>query len=532
MVHWSYQIKAFYIVSEIISQALENTSPTEIMKFSLEKISELCESDYSIVRISDTGGFKLVHSINLPKSYLKEFNIIPLGHSFYSKLKNMVAPMMIPSDSELMREINNGFKKHRIEKIKTFAFCPIRTKDAIFGVFGFAFKNREISQIEDLSPLIQTIVSLVAQTVKDQILKEKLKNQVKHLEKMNEEVSMALINAIEIRDPYTKGHSERVALYSSSIARELGWSGEWERKIFLAGLLHDVGKVGIPDSILMKPAKLNSFEFKIIQHHPTLSATIVSQIDSLKDIVPWVKYHHERMNGSGYPEGLKGYEIPDGARIIAVADVFDAMTSNRPYRKAMEVREALKIIKSGSGELFDPKVVSKAVRILPRLYKKASFKEIHLPEELEKYRNEFFYMHPITGLYLYEHFYDSIEDHLLNGKEFSFGVLAINDLILITKRLGHSRRIQIINHLSELLRERFQYPNMASRYGGNRFLVFAPSKSKNEVLKDFSIITEKLLERDDATLTFCAFHINPKEFSTVDAVISKALKEITSKVGE
>lgn len=163
----------------------------------------------------------------------------------------------------------------------------------------------------------------------------------------------AMSSAIDARDRYTQGHSERVARLSFELARIYGLSEAACQEIYLAGILHDVGKIGIPDSVLLKDGKLTDQEFKIIQTHPTIGHRIVEQLGHLQFVLPGVLYHHERWDGKGYPHGLQGESIPLMARLMAVADAFDAMTSNRPYRSAMPLHKAAAIIAQGAGEQWD-----------------------------------------------------------------------------------------------------------------------------------------------------------------------------------
>jgi HD-GYP domain-containing protein (c-di-GMP phosphodiesterase class II) len=167
----------------------------------------------------------------------------------------------------------------------------------------------------------------------------------------------ALAEAIDGKDAYTRGHSERVMKYSVLIAQQLSLSEEEVEDIRIAGILHDVGKIGIDDKILKKPAALTDEEFRIMKQHPQIGAKIMSEIPQMKKYIPGMFYHHECLDGHGYPLGLRSDQIPMMARIISVADVFDAMTTNRPYQRAMETEIALERIKSFVGSRYDGQVV-------------------------------------------------------------------------------------------------------------------------------------------------------------------------------
>jgi len=163
--------------------------------------------------------------------------------------------------------------------------------------------------------------------------------------------------AIDAKDPYTRGHSDRVCAYALGLAREMGLKGAELDEVRIAAMLHDVGKIGIDDRVLRKPSTLNDDEFDMVKAHPFQGAQIMDPVPQLKRVIPGIKYHHENWAGGGYPEGLKGAEIPVIARIIAVADTFDAMTTDRPYQRAISSRYAAEKIRSLVGKRFDPQIV-------------------------------------------------------------------------------------------------------------------------------------------------------------------------------
>jgi HD-GYP domain-containing protein (c-di-GMP phosphodiesterase class II) len=179
------------------------------------------------------------------------------------------------------------------------------------------------------------------------------------MERLFLDVTKAIAAIIDAKDGYTHRHSERVAAFGVRLARQLGLSPDMRSVVELSGLLHDVGKIGVPDAILNKPDKLTPEEFAEMQRHPMHGAAILSNIQSPKvvDVLPGVKYHHERWDGSGYPEGRKGEDIPLLGRILAVADYLDALTSERAYRRATPLDEVVALIQQQSGTAFDPAIV-------------------------------------------------------------------------------------------------------------------------------------------------------------------------------
>jgi putative nucleotidyltransferase with HDIG domain len=185
-------------------------------------------------------------------------------------------------------------------------------------------------------------------------------------DKQLEGIVKGVIATLELKDPYTRGHSERVANYSLLLAQEIGeLSKEEQKSFFYACLLHDIGKVNIPDSILMKPEKLTSEEYEIIKSHPVVGAEAVKNVEGIKDSICVIRSHHERWDGKGYPDQLKGEETPFLARLVSLADAFDAMTSSRSYRAAMPVEKAYQIIIEGQGSQFDPMLVEEFKKIYP-----------------------------------------------------------------------------------------------------------------------------------------------------------------------
>jgi HD-GYP domain-containing protein (c-di-GMP phosphodiesterase class II) len=184
------------------------------------------------------------------------------------------------------------------------------------------------------------------------------------LEHANVATVEALAAAVDAKDPYTRGHSHRVSAYASAIAVAMGLSQSEIASIGLAGLLHDVGKIGVPDTILTKPGLLTAAEYDTIKQHPEIGEHMLSRVPFLREILPTVRWHHERWDGGGYPDGLANTAIPRHASILAVADAFDAMTSTRTYRQALPLAEAMRRIQAGSGTQFAPSVVTAFDRVV------------------------------------------------------------------------------------------------------------------------------------------------------------------------
>ena len=276
-----------------------------------------------------------------------------------------------------------------LERSTSLAFAPVRVMQqrtlmvsAIAGLvalgLGFILSRRMIHSLQELAHISSEISEgkfSVRSEVhgEDEIAQlgsnfnhmaeniESLVRKLKHALRQNQELFLETIRtlaaAIDAKDPYTKGHSERVSAYSMAIARHLEFGFDDVFHVRIAAILHDVGKLGIEDGILNKPGGLTDEEYEIMRRHPVIGAQIMAPISKLKTIIPGIRNHHETWDGNGYPDKLEGDEIPMVARIIGVADTFDAMTTNRPYQKSMSLEYVVDKMKSMAGTRFDPVVV-------------------------------------------------------------------------------------------------------------------------------------------------------------------------------
>ena len=221
--------------------------------------------------------------------------------------------------------------------------------------------------------------------IKKYNLSEAKRLMLKDLSELFYKTLKAISCALDAKDAYTNGHSLRVTLYSLMLANELHLDNRTLEGIETAGLLHDIGKIGIPQSVLCKNGKLTDEEFAIMQSHPEKGEKIIMNIEKLKMVSYWLKSHHERWDGKGYPQGLAGEDIPLSARIIAIADTYDAMTSTRPYRKALEHDVAIAEIQKCAGAQFDPALAQKFVDIQEEIN--------NARLNVEEYYNKYSFLH-------------------------------------------------------------------------------------------------------------------------------------------
>jgi HD-GYP domain-containing protein (c-di-GMP phosphodiesterase class II) len=244
-------------------------------------------------------------------------------------------------------------------KTRSIICVPVKVKEKTMGVLEAINKQRKGRfNKEDLS-LLTSLADQVAIALDNSRLYQEL-------EEMFFQTAESLADAIEKRDPYTGGHTQRVTIYSQAIAKFLQLKPLEKKWLKIASVLHDIGKIGIEDHILKKPEQLSPEEFNMIKRHSDMGAEIIEHVRQLRESIPGVKYHHEQVNGKGYPAGLRGGEIPLLAKIVAVADTYDAMTTDRPYRKALGKKEAVEELRRSSGTQLDKEVVEAFIQAYQR----------------------------------------------------------------------------------------------------------------------------------------------------------------------
>lgn len=264
------------------------------------------------------------------------------------------------------------YKSGNVAEIFLVLFSPIFVSNRFFWLVsvGTVIKYLIVGFIIQTSAVFVPIVIVLVLSVVAYILLNRFLGYVKAIgnsyDKQLQGIVKGVIATLELKDPYTRGHSERVAAYALSLAKEVGKFTKEELKTFnYACLLHDVGKIHIPDQILMKPGRLTNEEFEIIKSHPVVGAEAVESVEGLKSGISVIRSHHERWDGTGYPEQLTGEGIPLLARITTIADAFDAMTSSRSYRQALPLSEAYSRIIEGQGTQFDPAIVEVFKKVYP-----------------------------------------------------------------------------------------------------------------------------------------------------------------------
>ncbi|MDO8675574.1 MAG: HD domain-containing protein [Candidatus Omnitrophota bacterium] len=272
----------------------------------------------------------------------------------------------------------NGSKKllhdvsHQMPKLNAVACVPAYHQHMLLAILLLGEKYDKTRFDQEELDFFSALASDVAMAIRNAELFEDLKREAERNRNLFIQTTIALGSAIEAKDAYTHGHTERVTKYALAVARQMEANGtadfppKFFENLYIAGLLHDIGKIGVPESILCKQDKLTPQEYEIMKTHTTRGAEILSPLTGFEECINGVKYHHERYDGAGYPDGLKGESIPMIAAIIAVADTFDAITTDRSYRKGLSKEIALAEIQKYSGKQFNPR----PVRAIVELYHK------------------------------------------------------------------------------------------------------------------------------------------------------------------
>lgn len=303
----------------------------------------------------------------LDKKYRQQF--AKRGYLVVSDLNNLIWQESLLSSKEEKKEFLNNIIR-QMGMFNVLACVPAYFRDNLLALLLLGEKSNNEGYEEEELDFLSALASHVAMALQNAQLINNLKEEVDRNKTLFINTALSLASTIEAKDKYTRGHTERVTKYSMMIADEISRSHvvdlpkSFFENLYIAGLLHDIGKIAVPESILCKIDKLTDEEYEAIKQHPQRGAEILQALPEFKEALSGVLFHHERFDGKGYPNGLKEEEIPLMAAIIAVADTYDAMTSNRPYRKALSKEQARQEISKNAGIQFSPLVAEVFLRLL------------------------------------------------------------------------------------------------------------------------------------------------------------------------
>lgn len=336
----------------------------------------------------------LIQSLPYPVSLIDpEFNILTYNRAYAEVLTRACGNTRVkcfevfhnngkpPHDCPLLETLRSG------KEAKSFIYEPTVQKHyleitapvgrgetgeviihTLIDITGFKESNSEIVELYANTINNMKEKEIRMQKGKDAFLNmlEDVNESFSELEDLFMKLIRVTVSALDAKSPWTRGHSERVSIFAENISREMALGEDDIKNLKLAGLLHDIGKLGTYDYLLEKPGALTKEEFEIVKRHPAEGVRILGDIKQLEDVIPFILFHHERLDGYGYPHGMKGHDIPLGARILHVADSYDSMTSDRPYRPAPGRGYALSELKKHKGTQFDPLVVEAFLKVLER----------------------------------------------------------------------------------------------------------------------------------------------------------------------
>ena len=334
-------------LGQILNSTLEHR---EVRKRAIEAATRLMKAETGSLLLIDEKKRELYFEVALgdQEETIKKITL-NLGEGIAGWVAQKGKPLIV-NHPEQDRRFFKGVDGKTEFKTKNLICVPLKVKKKVIGVLEAINKKNGVDFDQEDLALFVSLADQVAIALDNARLYQEQ-------EEMFFQTAESLADAIEKRDPYTGGHTQRVTLYSLATAQYLPLTPGERKWLKIAAVLHDIGKIGIEDQILKKPAQLSPEEYDVIKHHSDLGAEIIEHIRQLKEIIPGVKYHHEQVNGRGYPNGLKGEDIPMIAKVVSVSDTYDAMTTDRPYRSALTKEAAVRELKRCSGTQFDRKVV-------------------------------------------------------------------------------------------------------------------------------------------------------------------------------
>ncbi|MEA3290012.1 MAG: HD domain-containing protein [Campylobacterota bacterium] len=391
-------------VSDINQYLITQESLEELLQITCERFVKQHHYQFCYIGLLEKGSL-VKNYFSKDNSFAKEFMSI-VDSSSKDKFSNCPVKNSIEKNHEVIindvvtYDIDDSYRDWaKSGDFTSLVSFPLK-KDSSSEVFGVivvfstrkeGFEIEEISMLEELSGDIGFAVNSFRQ--RDEIV-----NLHNKMMQNYEETILGFVKMIEQRDPYTAGHTARVANYSKMIAIEMGYEQDDIDKLYKASILHDIGKISTPDSVLLKPSRLNALEYELIQEHVSVGYEMLKSIEFYKDLADVMHYHHEHYDGTGYPLGLKGEDIPPLSAIMAVADAFDAMTSTRIYKKRKNVDEAIDELISLKGTQFSPKVVDSAAIVLKDVQNDITINQ-DPKTDIEVERLAYFYKDSLTGLY-------------------------------------------------------------------------------------------------------------------------------------
>ena len=458
-------------------------------------------------------------------------------HSVYENIDTLSSPSNVKQILKTMEETKKeGYTVVNQENIKTLFYtkpmpanascllCHVHSDEKIGALLGFMTIQMPIPTFKEANPRsYYFLILMYASTWLLGIsaiwwIHARGRNYLNEKTKMHEEIMYALITMVEKRDSYTAGHSQRVAQYAKLLVLAMGYSQEEADFIYKAGMLHDIGKIEIPDAILLKPDQLTAIEYSLIKRHVTASYELLSR-EPFTLLANIVLHHHECYDGGGYPHGLHGDQIPLFSQIIAVADAFDAMTTNRVYRKSLTREEAIQNLEDGSGKQFNPLLVEVAKEV---------FETVVLPENttqmpkdlLEEMRFSYYFRDQLTGFYNMNYL-KFIFNHV---NDCQFKILSIEHLNCVNfaaynKKYGWKKGDILLDKIAHVLNLIYPEAMIVRAYNDN-FLMIHTKETPAHIDKE---TLETILQQHGLTMHYQYLTIEENEPLSLEILENKLL---------
>jgi HD-GYP domain-containing protein (c-di-GMP phosphodiesterase class II) len=348
---------------ELNERLLADSDLTSTFRHIVETAAKQTGADVVSLMVLDevTHTLSIEAAVGLPPGIVEGARI-PLGQGIAGWVAAMNEPLiLIPGVST-----HEAVRALLLRRELTAALCVplLRNKERVVGVLNIGKHQPDASFTQDEIEMVSVLSRQAAVLIDNVRLFDEVSVKIGELETAHFDTIKALAGALESKDFYTRNHSDRTVIHAELIGRRLGLSTEERLHVRYAAILHDIGKIGIPEAILNKPAGLTEEEYALMKRHPLIGAAIVEHIAFLRPVIPLIRHDHERWDGCGYPDGLKGEAIPLGSRIIAVVDAYDAMAVDRIYRKAPGHEFALSELRRCAGTQFDPTVVEAFISVI------------------------------------------------------------------------------------------------------------------------------------------------------------------------
>ncbi len=361
-VMWGEELKTLHRFLNIISKIHASLTIEQVLRNILVELVSLAGAEAGSLWEVQPGEGKLVLRVVIGEAEeVLRGKSLRIGEGLAGWVARTGEAVIVPDVKKDGRWLSD-FDRISNFNTKDMLVIPLKGTEGVIGVVQLINSASPSGFTSEQLRLVELLSGPFSVALENAKLYEKIKRLFK-------ETALALATAIDKRDPYTGGHTKRVVRYVKALAEQLSLSGRDREELEIAAILHDIGKIGIPDSILLKQEQLGEKERKLMEAHVIIGAEILQEVEGFERVVEGIKYHHERWDGSGYPEGLRGEEIPMLARAIAICDVFDALTSARPYKERLSFEKGLEYLMENRGRLFWPEGVDAFLRAWESLKK-------------------------------------------------------------------------------------------------------------------------------------------------------------------